>query len=221
MSEDTTSQETTEDVSSEENVILDGAETKEEPSGPEPIYKEEDPEGDSDQKEDESKDGGDEEEKSEEESEDEDDDKEEESGEEEEYDNLEKPDGSFLSDADMERILNDAKSEGLGKEAAQKRVEFASDLLNRHEDNLRDRHVELSNEWIEECKADKEIGGEKFEESVAMANKALSRFANEEFIQALKDTKYGNNPHTVKVFARIGRAMADDNAVMPGNHPGS
>lgn len=138
----------------------------------------------------------------------------------EEYDSLDKPDDSLLSDEDMERILAQAKQEGLSKESAQERVKFADELLKDNAYRLSEKHKELSDKWVGECQQDKEIGGEKLKESLQFANKALKKFGTPELFKALNETKYGNNPEVVRVFARIGRAMAPDQLVRPGYHAG-
>lgn len=134
------------------------------------------------------------------------------------FDSLDMPEDSLLTDADMERIVSQAKEQGLGKEAAQKQVEFANGLLKQSQERLNDRHKELSDGWVKEVRADKEIGGEKFDESIRLANKALKQFGTNEFIQSLQETKFGNNPEVVRIFARIGKAMDSDKLILGGDH---
>lgn len=213
MSDDIASQVTTEDAQVVDATLLNGDVQEEaESTGPKPIYEdtektEEDPKPDVKEKT---------EEKDNEESEDK-----EEGDEKEDFDSLEKPEDSLLSDADMERIVSEAKEQGLSKEAAQKQVELASDLLKRNAETVTEKHSELSDKWVQQCRDDKEIGGQKFDESVKFANDALKRFATKEFIQSLHETKFGNNPEVVRIFARIGRAMSPDKTVLPGPHPGA
>lgn len=134
------------------------------------------------------------------------------------YDSLDAPEDSLLTDADMERILSQSKEEGLGKEAAQKQVSFANEILKANQDRVNQAHTDLSNRWVEEVKADKELGGEKFSESIALASKAIKEFGTEEFIESLNETKFGNNPEVIRIFARIGKAMSPDKLIVSDAH---
>lgn len=138
----------------------------------------------------------------------------------EEYE-LSKPEDSLLSDADMERIASYAKEQGLSKDAAEKLVtDRDAAVKDFHQNNL-DNHKVLVDKWANDCKDDKEIGGENYKESVIHAKTAIDRFATEEFKKQLNDTGFGNNPEVVRIFARIGRAMDSDSVVRGGAAQGS
>jgi len=143
------------------------------------------------------------------------DDKKEEKSESEEYE-LVKPEDSLLSDADMERIASYAKEQGLSKDAAEKLVTDRDKAISDFHQNNLDNHKQLVDKWATECKDDKEIGGENYNESVVCAKNAIGRFATEAFKKQLNDTGFGNNPEVVRVFARIGRAMESDTLVKGG-----
>ena len=70
--------------------------------------------------------------------------------------------------------------------------------------------------WVGEIKADKEIGGANFDTSVRHAQAAAKKFGSPEFLAALDATGMGSHPELVRVFARIGKAMAEDTFVAPG-----
>ncbi len=74
--------------------------------------------------------------------------------------------------------------------------------------------------WIEEFKADKDFGGDKFDVSVAEAQKALATFDEGGTVsKMLQETGYGNNPAVLKIFARVGRALGEDK--LPGMSGGA
>lgn len=74
--------------------------------------------------------------------------------------------------------------------------------------------------WIEEFKADKEFGGDKYDVSVAEAQKALATFDEDGTVsKMLQETGYGNNPAVLKIFARVGRALGEDK--LPGMSGGA
>lgn len=74
--------------------------------------------------------------------------------------------------------------------------------------------------WIEEFKADKDFGGDKFDASLADARKALATFDDSGTVsKMLLETGYGNNPAVLKIFARVGRALGEDK--LPGMSGGA
>lgn len=228
MSEENTSQATTEDVVTDTNDtpniggdVKDEGSTSEGKTDAELLYgnnkdKESDDKGDDDPDSDDSdkgkKDGeGDGKDK---------DDKGDEGDDKEDYDSLDKPDNSLLSDADLKRILSESKEEGLSKEAAQKRVNHASEILQNHSNNLNQTHKEMVQQWAEDCKSDKEIGGDNYNESVELARRVVSRFGTNEFKKVLNDTGAGNHSEFVRIFSRIGKVMGDDTLILPGKDSG-
>ena len=67
----------------------------------------------------------------------------------------------------------------------------------------------------ESARADKEFGGEKLDENLAIAKTALDKFATPEFTKLLNDTGLGNHPEVLRVFVRAGKAISPD-SVIPG-----
>ncbi len=65
-------------------------------------------------------------------------------------------------------------------------------------------------EWKEQISADDEIGGEKLDESLGFANKALEKYGTPELNDALAATGGGNHPEIVRFFYRVGKAMSED-----------
>lgn len=223
MSEENTSQDNTEDVQETTDAPNIGEPAEEvEDKGPAPIYEEteedkanketeEDPEEpETDEADDKS---DDDEETDTEDSEDPEEKKEAKA----DYDSLEKPEDSQLSDDDLERILESSKKEGLSKEAAQKRVEEASSLLKSFSDRTQQTHQAMVEQWAKDSKADKEIGGEKYKESVELARRTVHKFGTKDFLKSLNETGFGNHPEVIRTFARIGRQMADDSLVTDGS----
>lgn len=65
--------------------------------------------------------------------------------------------------------------------------------------------------WIGEFQADKDFGGDKFDASVADAQRALATFDKSGTVsKMLAETGYGNNPDVLRIFARVGRALGED-----------
>lgn len=150
-------------------------------------------------------------------SEDEKDDKDKEEGAPDEYD-FTMPEGmEEMVDKDaMEAFSEFAKEHNLSQEDAQKVVDIQTDIMKRIGERYQEEYAELSNEWREAAKNDKEYGGEKFEENLGYAKKALETFGGEDLIEALEVTGMGNHPELIRFAVNVGKMISED-GVMTGN----
>lgn len=67
--------------------------------------------------------------------------------------------------------------------------------------------------WLDAAKADEEIGGQKWDDSVHHSAKALDAFGFTEghpFREALDNTGFGNHPDLIRALARVGRDMISE-----------
>lgn len=102
-----------------------------------------------------------------------------------------------------------AKELNLTQENAQKLVDF-----NAQFEVARAAQVqETLKQWGESAKADKEFGGDKFDENLAIAAKARDAFATPEFVKFLDETKLGSHPEMLRAFFRIGQRLSEDSFV--------
>ena len=108
-----------------------------------------------------------------------------------------------------------AKEKGLSQEDAQKFFDIGVKLQTRTGEQLRAAFETQVNGWTESAKTDKEFGGDKFDENLAVALKARDQFATPEFVQFLNESKLGNHPEMIRAFYRIGQAISQDGFV-PG-----
>ena len=74
-------------------------------------------------------------------------------------------------------------------------------------------HVKQVREWTDEVKNDKEFGGDKLNDSIALARAAATKFGNDELIQVLDQTGLSNHPAVFKFFVKLGQATKDDSFV--------
>lgn len=77
--------------------------------------------------------------------------------------------------------------------------------------------------WAASSTADKEFGGDKLAESLAVAKKARDAFGTPELTTLLNKTGLGNHPEIVRVFYRAGLAISEDRLVTggQGGQPGT
>ena len=104
-----------------------------------------------------------------------------------------------------------AKELGLTQEQAQKLVDIYPQIQQQQAEAWSKQIAE----WGEQVKADKEIGGDKFEASVGLAQRALDQFGNPELREYLQASGLGNHPALVRFCAKVGKSMAEDSFVVP------
>jgi hypothetical protein len=79
-------------------------------------------------------------------------------------------------------------------------------------DASRDAQTAFENqvsEWETLARKDKEFGGEKFGENVAIAVKGLEKVGTPELKALLQQTGFGSHPEVIRAFHRIGNLMSD------------
>ncbi len=127
------------------------------------------------------------------------------------------PKDSLLNPDVKDEILAHAKQEGLSNDAAQALLDREHKAVEKYNKAQLEEFETTRNVWVDEIKADKEIGGDKFNESVEMSRRVIERFGTEDFKSVLEETGWGNNPEVVRIFSRIGASMSEDQFVMPGS----
>lgn len=129
---------------------------------------------------------------------------------------LKLPEGSSLDAKALESFSSFAKGQGLTQEQAQalldRDIEAASSAIARQQEEFQQK----AQSWTDELKADPAIGGQAFDENVALANRALAAFAPPDFVKQLSKTGLGMHPGLVRTFVKVGQAMADDKLIRNG-----
>jgi len=132
---------------------------------------------------------------------------------------LKMPEGSQLSQKRIDEVSAYAKEKGLSNEQAQEILNRESDAVSGFFESQRAELLAKSEGWISEIKADKEFGGENFNQTIEYAKRSIKQFGDPELERVFDETGVGNHPLIVKMHAKIGRLMADDKMV--SSHAGS
>jgi hypothetical protein len=111
----------------------------------------------------------------------------------------------------------------LPQEAAQKVIDFAPKLIEKtvaatQAATLDKLGLKDANTWAAAVRADKEIGGEKLAENLAVANKALGAFFSKDAIAALQKVGLGNHPELIRGLVKVGKAISEDSFVPGGKN---
>lgn len=129
----------------------------------------------------------------------------------------EKPDGyqfSFQSDTIVdEGLLTEfrayAHKKGLSQAQAGELAQFYEYAARKSVADAQTALIQQEQGWKEQCQVDPEIGGPRFEESIALATRAVEEFSTPELLHVLHTTGYGSHPAIVKFFVNVGRKLAD------------
>lgn len=124
------------------------------------------------------------------------------------------PDGAAaFDDQVIEQFSVVARELNLPQDAAQK-------VLDKMGPAIQARQAETiqaaRSMWAESAKSDKEFGGEKLTENLAVAKKALDTFGSPELRSLLNESGLGNHPEMIRVLYRAGKAISEDRFVGSG-----
>lgn len=137
----------------------------------------------------------------------------------------------FTPDAELlEEFVSLAKEAKLPGEAVQKIAGLSEKMMQR----VFESQVEALNtrvdEWEKAVKADKDLGGDKLEQSLAVAKKAFDAVVPEplkplfERFDREKNPQgqgLGSHPDVIRMFIEIGKSISEDNRVVGAtNSPG-
>ena len=114
-----------------------------------------------------------------------------------------------------EALLNDfkplAKELDLPQDKAQKLIDLYAEkvapLMVQRQTETWNNQLET---WKQECKTDKEIGGDKFDAAVLDAKRVINTIGTPELKKVFDDYGLGNNPELVRVFSRMAKYMKED-----------
>lgn len=78
-------------------------------------------------------------------------------------------------------------------------------------------HASTVKGWADQCKTDKEFGGDNLEPNMAVARKAIDTFGSPELKTLLNSSGLGNHPELVRFAFKAGKAVSEDTFVRSGS----
>ena len=124
-------------------------------------------------------------------------------------------DGVEFDTPQLDKFTALAKEHKLPADVAQKIVDLASEMeLERV-----NQHTETVKGWLNEVKTDKELGGDKLAENLAVAKKTFDLLPAEqskELKTLLNQTGLEANPLFFRLFHAVGKALSEDKFVPGG-----
>lgn len=123
---------------------------------------------------------------------------------------VELPEGIEADAVLLEEFKPIAKELGLDSAKAQRLIDLAVKMQNRWVEKGQEHYTNTNKQWVEQVKADKDVGGAKFKDSVGAARSAIKHFGGPELGKAIDELGIGNHPVLFRAFVKIGKALAED-----------
>lgn len=123
------------------------------------------------------------------------------------------PEGFEKNDEMIGSFANLAKEHNLSQATAQSLIDLHVGELKRLGEAPMQAWKNLNKEWADEVKADPEIGGDNLHGVQQTIGRALDTFGTPELRQALDYTGAGNNPHVVRAFYKMAKALEEGGQV--------
>lgn len=122
---------------------------------------------------------------------------------------FEMPEGVELDKDALNDFTGVAKELKLDQAAAQKLADVGVKMAQRQKEVFENTKAA----WAEQARTDKDIGGEKFEQNLAMAKKTLETFGSPELKEILNVSGLGNHPVVIKFLVNTSKAISEDGFV--------
>lgn len=126
------------------------------------------------------------------------------------------PEGQEFSPEAVAALEEVARELNLDNASAQKVIDKIAPALAERQQAAIER---ASAEWVEQVKADKDIGGDKLTGSLVAARGALDQFGTPALRELLDNSRLGNHPEIVKLLAKVGKAISPDAEFVGGKPP--
>ncbi len=126
------------------------------------------------------------------------------------YEEFTLPDSITVIPEAMEKFQGIAKTLDLTQGQAQELVDFQTQFMLDNATQSQKNWEAQMDIWVDTANNDEEIGGEKFEENVAIAKTAIDKFGTPELKKQLDATGTGNHVEFLRFFLNVGKAIAED-----------
>ena len=123
------------------------------------------------------------------------------------------PEGKDFSPEVLGAFSEVAKELNLSQADAQKVLDKIAPAFEQHRTNVMQ---EARGIWRDTARTDKEIGGDKLNENLATANKALREYGTPELRGVLDQSGLIDHPEIMRLLLRVGKTVKEDGTVISG-----
>jgi len=109
-------------------------------------------------------------------------------------------------------------TQGQVQEAVTLYTQLGQRLVQQAFNQALETHAERVKEWRDEARAHPDLGGgnvKEFAASMALAERTLAQFGTPRLTADLRENGMANHPDLVRMFALVGRAVAEDSVEPP------
>lgn len=129
---------------------------------------------------------------------------------------LQMPEGIEVDQELLDALGGDFKELGLTNGQAQKLADKFIEVQSKRMEERSNAWGETVSGWVETAKADKEIGGDKWDATVATAQRAVNTLGTPELKEYLNASFGGNHPELIRFMAKVGAMIKEDNPAAGG-----
>lgn len=122
------------------------------------------------------------------------------------------PEGKEFDKSILESFSKTAKELDLSQVKAQKLLDDIAPMVEKRQ---MEQVAAVQQEWRESSISDKEFGGDKLDENLGIAKKAIDQFATPEFKEFLQTSGLSNHPEVIRLMYRVGKTISEDSYVGP------
>jgi len=131
------------------------------------------------------------------------------------------PEDLEMNDEQKEKYTELFKKHGASQEAVDEFTkEFKEQVQKLREASVQAWYDQVK-KWGEEAEKDKEIGGSNFQKNIdSVIVPLVNKFGDQQLIDELDQTGFGNNPRLLKMFYRIGKELGIEAGFVEGKPSG-
>lgn len=124
------------------------------------------------------------------------------------------PEGMELDATALAEAAPMFKELGLTQDQSQKVIDLYAKQVQAGSQKQVDDFNQLMSDWRTQAESDSEVGGDKFNENVKIAQSAINKYGTPELKQLLEEQGVGNHPEVIRFMVRVGQTLTED---VPGS----
>lgn len=129
-------------------------------------------------------------------------------------------DGASITESDVAAYAAVARELGLSQGDAQKVLDgIIPTIAERYAKASQDAVTTYRADLVAQVKADKEIGGDKLTENLAIADKAVTAYGSPELRKLFNESGLGDHPAVIRAFYKMGMDISNATFVPGGKQP--
>lgn len=123
---------------------------------------------------------------------------------------LKMPEGVEVDQAMLDQFAPTFKELGLTTKQAQALTDKFIEAQSKQGEAQRKTWAKMTGDWVDQAKADPEIGGTKWDATVKNASGIVKRFGNDALRDYLNASGAGNHPEMIRFMAKVGAVIGED-----------